>query len=86
MSDYKRERVEDPIPVNLNEFLTIEQRIALNNIASFGWDLYFIRRPLFQEPIVIIRRMPDGDYKQIEPDGTIIKPNITIREVVVNES
>ena len=67
-----RERgVQPEIPADLNEYTTIEQRYTLKKIESFGWNLYFIRRPLFQEPLVVVHNTVNDDIKVITEDGQL---------------
>jgi len=47
------------------------QRLTLNELERFGWELKFIRRPLFQEPIPVVF---DGNRKAfvaLQADGTL---------------
>ena len=55
---------------------------TLTGLERFGWDLKFIRRPLFKESIPVIF---DGDRKVfaiLEPDGRLNeRPPFTLRPV-----
>ena len=57
------------------------QILALRQMESFGWRLQFIRRPLFQDPVVVVT---DGEGVKIgilEEDGRInMAPDIKVRE------
>lgn len=69
-----------PIPLNLNAFLNEEQRCVLGQIENFGWQLAFVRRPLFQEPMVVIKNADGSNFSVLEKDGTIDpEPPIVIR-------
>ena len=60
-----------PIPDNIGELLNQQQMRALRQIESFGWQLYYVRRPLFQAPVPRIIS-PEGDkVATIELDGRI---------------
>lgn len=51
--------------------LNAAQRETLAELERFGWELKFIRRPLFREPIPVVF---DGDRKRhalLKPDGTL---------------
>ena len=52
-----REKRNDtkPVPENLEEVLNEAQVRTLRSIRYFGWELHFVRRPLFQEVIQIGR-------------------------------
>jgi hypothetical protein len=44
---------------------------ALRHIKTFGWQLHFVRRSLFQEPVVVIIS-PEGDrFATLGYDGRI---------------
>lgn len=62
---------QQPIPDDIQLYLTAEQVLMVERMADFGWDLWFIRRPAFQDSICMIHRNPDNENAVIEPDGTI---------------
>ena len=70
-----------PVPDNINDYLTDAQFAELHHIESFGWTLKYIRRPLFQERVVVVMN-PDGSSIGIlEEDGRLnIESNIDTRE------
>ena len=70
-----------PIPDDLKEVLNEAQLATLNKMEGFGWELKFIRRPLFQG-IVPVLLHPDSDKKGIlEDDGTLnLQSDTKIRE------
>ena len=65
----------------LRSELNDAQLETLNELERFGWQLKFIRRPMFQPSIPVVF---DGDrkhYAVLEPDGTLNEhPAFTIRE------
>lgn len=65
----------------LRSELNDAQLETLNELERFGWQLKFVRRPLFQPSIPVVF---DGDrkhYAVLEPDGTLNEhPAFTIRE------
>ncbi|MBD2857513.1 hypothetical protein IB286_00740 [Spongiibacter sp. KMU-158] len=71
-----------PIPERPTEFLTDLQRIALTRIENFGWKLKFIRRPLFQTPLVVVENAVGKKIGVLEEDGELnLKTEIfTLRE------
>ena len=70
--DNKRDK-QPPIPENLSEYLNDAQLRTINKMEGFGWKLFFIRRPLFQE-VITIMQSPDGsDTALIEIDGNFIQ-------------
>ena len=52
----------------------------LQQLQNFGWHIQFVRRPLFEQPIIVLA---SGDGKQVgvlEPDGRLnLHGNITLR-------
>lgn len=69
----QRERREHSasLPVNLAEYLSEDQRLTLRQMDSFGWQLAFIRRPLFQESMAIVTNEDASQYGVLERDGSI---------------
>ena len=77
---HERRKGISPIPMNLREFLTDDQRRALKNMERFGWRLAFVRRPLFQEPLVVICDEEETAFSVLQEDGNIdSKPDIILR-------
>ena len=69
-----------PVPPNIHAVLTQEQRISLNKVEDFGWQLAFVRQPLFQEPVTVIVSPDRERYAVLELDGEInLHPAIVIR-------
>jgi hypothetical protein len=70
-----------PVPDNVEELLNRNQMLALRQIETFGWQLHFVRRPLFQPPLPVILG-PEGDrYATLEPDGRInMTPDSAMRQ------
>lgn len=71
-----------PVPEDIRRVLSVEQKIALKELESFGWLIDYIRRPLFQEPRVIVRNPATGKRAVIEADGTVDHNplDLTLRE------
>ena len=69
-----------PIPDNFSELLNEWQHAALQKIEGFGWKLKFIRRPMFQERLIVVTN-PKGDRIGIlQPNGDIdIRPYTDFR-------
>ena len=66
-----RRRGMVPVPGNLENLLNKQQLLALKHIETFGWQLHFVRRPLFQETVAGIIS-PEGDkIATLEKDGRI---------------
>jgi hypothetical protein len=72
-----------PVPDNFEVLLNKNQMLALRQIETFGWQLHFVRRPLFQDPLPVILG-PEGDrYATLELDGRI---NMTPDQVLRKEA
>jgi len=75
-----RRETMSPIPINLREFLSDDQRRSLRQIEGFGWSLSFVRRPLAAEPVVVIQNGGDAKLSVLESDGTVNdQPDIALR-------
>jgi len=72
---------QEPIPDNLDDWLTPEQIQMLHQIESFGWHIKFIRRPVFQDPVVVLVSDDNKKIGVLEKDGRInMEPDIIIRD------
>ena len=79
--DNEKRHNDDPIPENLEDWLTQDQLDALKQIRNFGWELKFVRRPAFQDPVAIIFCDNGKKIGVLEKDGKIdMNPDITIRD------
>jgi len=53
----------------------------LHKIEGFGWKLVFVRRPLFQESVVVVTDAGGNSIGVLEGDGRLnLDPDIQIRE------
>ncbi len=80
MTDSER-RMSDPLPPRALERDLNENQIAtLRSLESFGWELKFVRRQLFQPPVPVVF---DGERKKfgvLEVDGRLNEePGFDIR-------
>jgi len=79
VKDERRSKMQ-PIPPDYQSMLNAEQKHALRNVENFGWELAFVRRPLFQEPVFIIFSPDHHRYAVVEDDGEINRrPDIAVR-------
>lgn len=68
------------VPENLKEILSEFQIMTLNKIAGFGWELMFVRRPLLQEVVPVVRNHEGAQVGVLEKDGRInLEPKIDLR-------
>lgn len=80
MTEKERRRVSTQMHSALARELNETQKQTLRELERFGWELKFVRRPLFQAPIPVVF---DGDRKTfavLEADGTLNEnPGFVIR-------
>ncbi len=60
-----------PLPMDVEYYLNDVQRIALHSLENFGWQLAFIRRPLFVPPMVVVRNDDQNKFALLEEDGAL---------------
>jgi hypothetical protein len=66
----RRLRLQRPEAL-LKRELNDAQSFALTGLEGFGWELKFIRHPLFQDPLVVVFDAERGVYAVIERDGSL---------------
>lgn len=59
------------LPLDVYYYLSEVQRIALNSLENFGWELAFIRRPLFVPPVVVVKNPGQAKFAVLEEDGSV---------------
>ncbi|EED34192.1 conserved hypothetical protein [Luminiphilus syltensis NOR5-1B] len=73
---FKDKRGRQPeVPFGYESLLTDAQRHAIDSSRNFGWSLHFIRRPLFQDPTVVMCDANHGKCWQVLEDGKLIPFN-----------
>ena len=80
----KERRRDKPVtldPEALSEGLNPAQRKTLSELQHFHWELKFVRRPMFKDPVPVLFDRDNKRYVVIEPDGSITEnPNIGLRQ------
>jgi len=76
--DKERRKGDTPIPDNLEDLLNEQQSRALPGILRSGWELRFLRRPLFQEPVFVLHH-PDGNRTAILDTNGRVKVQAELR-------
>lgn len=74
---------QSPIPDNYIEMLSNEQLLAIKKLEEFGTKLWFIRRPISQDTVTVVRcsDSTDCNYAIVELDGSLNKDHgLTIRD------
>ena len=68
------------VPEHHNTYLTEDQIRELKRMEGFGWQLKFIRRPLFKPAIVVLCSNDNDSIGVLEEDGTLnMEPDVEIR-------
>lgn len=57
-------------PERLREGLTPQQQ-AVETLEFFGWQLRFVRRPLFRDPVPVLFERAGKRYVVVRADGTL---------------
>jgi len=69
--DKEKRKGNISIPENLEEVLSEAQRNALSGIEYLGWEPRFLRRPLFQAPVLVLRNTNDSRIGIMDEEGRI---------------
>lgn len=70
-----------PVPDNLEEMLNEAQIFALRRMENYGWELSFIRRPLFQDVLPVLIHADSNKIGVLEDDGTVnMQRDLNVRE------
>ena len=80
MSVSERRKVEGRPSQALKRDLNEDQRLALVDLERFGWELKFIRRPMFQQPVPVVFDSSRQHFAVLNTDGTLDEnPGFDIR-------
>ena len=79
--DREKRKGNISIPDNLKEMMSEAQVKALSGIGYSGWELRFLRRPLFQESEIVLYNPDNGRIGILDRDGSIRLHNIKIRDL-----
>jgi hypothetical protein len=66
----ERRKGQPAVPSDLKPYLNPNQMLTLNAMKNFGWQMYFIRRPLFQRPTAVMINHEGTRIAEIEENGT----------------
>lgn len=71
---------QEPIPRDLEHYLTPLQLESLDHLKDFGWQLAFVRRPLFEMPTVVLLSPEGKQYAVLEEEGSLnLEPQLRWR-------
>jgi len=68
--DQEKRKGMKPVPDNLEEVLNVAQIRTLHSMQKFGWDLQFVRRPLFQKTLAVLINQEGDKILVLEADGS----------------
>ena len=75
-----RRKGVNPVPGDLLKYLNTAQIHTYHLMQKFGWDIKFIRRPLFQDPVCVLTDAEKTRLAVIEEDGFLNRqPDIALR-------
>lgn len=78
---------QEPIPIDLVNYLSGSQFRCLHHLEEFGWKLAFVRRPLFEPPTVVLRSPEGKQFATLEDDGSLnLEPVVNVREGLALEA
>lgn len=60
-----------PVPDNLEEALNEAQMYTLKSMENYGWELNFVRRPLFQDVLPVLFHSDSNQIGVLEEDGSL---------------
>jgi hypothetical protein len=81
MDSVDKRKGEIPIPKNLEDYLNESQMLTIHRIINFGWEIRFIRRPLFQHPVAVLWNPQGEQIGILEEDGRInLESDIQLRD------
>jgi len=70
MSDEKR-KGDKPVPDDVKNYLNNAQLAELHKIEGFGWNIKYLRHPLFQDPVVFVSSADGKSIGILEDDGRL---------------
>lgn len=67
----RERRATAGISAGLRQGLTAEQLAAVQTLEHFGWQLRFVRRPLFRDPVPVLFDRDGKRYVVLQADGSL---------------
>ncbi len=81
MTVHERRKTDGKAANALKRDLNQDQILALGELEKFGWELKFIRRPMFQQPIPVVFDSDRKHFAVLNADGTLDEtPGFDIRK------
>lgn len=80
----EKRKGEPPIPADFQDVLSPDQMMTLRQLENFGWQVAFVRRPLFQESVIVVSSTDNGKIGVLEDNGQLnLQPDIRLRDHAV---
>ncbi|WP_101927361.1 MULTISPECIES: hypothetical protein [Luteimonas] len=81
MTGPDRRRHDAAADALMREALTPAQTREIDTLEHFGWELRFVRRPLFRDPVPVLFERAGTRWVVVEGDGTLNEnPGFQIRD------
>ncbi len=81
MTGPERRQPADAADALMRAALTPAQTREIATLEHFGWDLRFVRRPLFRDPVPVLFQRDGSRWIVVEGDGTLNEnPGFKIRD------
>ena len=79
--DNDRRKTDAENKARLRALLNEDQHLTLADLERFGWELKFVRRPMFQPSIPVVFDADRKTWAVLEADGTLNAfPGFEIRD------
>jgi len=79
MDEQRKEKA--PIPVDIQNYLNDYQLASLRKLEGYGVSLKYIRRPLFQNPVVIVTDQDEKTVGVLTIDGSLdVESGVILRK------
>ena len=79
--DKEKRQDTKPVPEDLENILNEAQIRTLRSIRHFGWELHFVRRPIFQEAVPVLINREGDKFIVLQENGAINEmPDLDIRD------
>lgn len=76
----ERRTGQPAVPADLYRKMNDSQKATMRQLENFGWSIAFVRRPLFLDPVIVVRSFDNGKFGLISPDGKVeFNPELPVR-------
>jgi hypothetical protein len=70
----------DAIPKDIKSHMTKMQRDTIARLRAVGWSIQFVRRPLYEDQVIVLVDSSGEQQAVLQEDGSIIRnPGISVR-------